>query len=369
LADEPQNAASPCPLTPRYTECGVLIDGDGVVFAIMKRGLVISVLATCILVSGLALGVGRLQPHGRELLYTSYNGSRTWASRLDVDRGLHVRLSPFGSGFQWSPDGEQIAFTANVDGDNDLFVMDAMGRGVRPMTDNTLGDYDPVWSPDGTRIAYISYAGGAGTDIYVINADGSNPRKVSGDQGSNANPVWSADGQQIAFERRWNGTFNMFVTDLNSDAIQLFDSTFTTILSLSWSPDGQQVAFAGADVENQTDIFVRNRDGGEARNLTLNQATAGWPIWSPDSQTIAYYSWPSVANDIFVHDVETGETHNLTNTFANETNAVWSLDGRQIAFTSGDERNAEIYLIEVDTGQITRLTHNRVRDYAPLWRP
>ena len=75
--------------------------------------------------------------------------------------------------------------------------MNADGSGLRRLTRNTVGDRNPVWSPDGRRIAFES-----DWQLNVMNADGSGQRRLTRNAGRNFAPAWSPDGQKIAFERR-----------------------------------------------------------------------------------------------------------------------------------------------------------------------
>jgi TolB protein len=72
----------------------------------------------------------------------------------------------------WSPNGKQIAFHSDRDGDDEIFVMNADGTGVRQLTDNDDFDGIPAWSPNGNQITFVSDRDGD-DEIFVMNADGS----------------------------------------------------------------------------------------------------------------------------------------------------------------------------------------------------
>jgi TolB protein len=78
----------------------------------------------------------------------------------------------------WSPDGKQIAFNSDRDGDDEVFVMDADGTNVRQLTANDDWDSDPAWSPDGKQIAFESDRYGD-SEIFVMDADGTNVRQLA----------------------------------------------------------------------------------------------------------------------------------------------------------------------------------------------
>ena len=88
------------------------------------------------------------------------------------------------------PASGRIVFASDRDGDYDLYVMDADGGNVQPLTDDAGWDSDPAWSPDGNRIAFKSDRDGD-SDIYVMDADGGNVRQLTDDPGWDEYPAWS----------------------------------------------------------------------------------------------------------------------------------------------------------------------------------
>ena len=101
----------------------------------------------------------------------------------------------YDSAGTWSPDGAQIAFESDVDGDMDIYVMNADGTGVRRLTgaepDADAHDEGPAWSPDGLQIAFTSGTGNLTGDIHVMNADGSDVRRITDNQ--DPRPGWARD--------------------------------------------------------------------------------------------------------------------------------------------------------------------------------
>ena len=101
----------------------------------------------------------------------------------------------YDSAGTWSPDGAQIAFESDVDGDMDIYVMNADGTGVRQLTgaepDADAHDEGPAWSPDGLQIAFTSGTGNLTGDIHVMDADGSDVRRITDNQ--DPRPGWARD--------------------------------------------------------------------------------------------------------------------------------------------------------------------------------
>lgn len=98
----------------------------------------------------------------------------------------------------WSPDGRQIVYALESEGNSDIYVMDADGGNQRLLIGGPEWEYLASWSPDGQRIAFTSHRDGEAA-IYVANADGSDVKRVSGRNVTAAVGRWSPDGTQLVF--------------------------------------------------------------------------------------------------------------------------------------------------------------------------
>ena len=203
----------------------------------------------------------------------------------------------------WSPDGRQMAFNSFGTGGEyalAIYVMNADGSSVRQLTDHTNYDGSPDWSPDGRRIAFTSLLDdgtSAESGIYVMNADGSNVTQLADDSeftGLSLSLSWSPDGQRIAFiSLGEEDTSAIYVMNADgSDVTHLADSTGWvtpfSLPSISWSPDGQEIAFTSPGDEGASAISIANADGSGVRELTGNSEFAQFdssPVWSPAAVT------------------------------------------------------------------------------------
>src|SRR5215216_5466209 len=96
----------------------------------------------------------------------------------------------YDSAPNWSPDGRQIAFESDQNGDMEIYAMDADGTDVRQITDNAVHDEGPAWSPDGERMVFTSGPDNLHSDIYVMNADGSDRMRLMDVPGRDESPDW-----------------------------------------------------------------------------------------------------------------------------------------------------------------------------------
>ena len=156
------------------------------------------------------------------------------------------------------------------------------------------------------KIAFIRLSNGD-IDIYSMNDDGSGVTQLTSAFDFNFFPVWSADGTKIAFLHLLLSPNSSDIYTMNADGSGLTNITNGTAVSpgdLTWSPDGTKIAFA-----NSSEIYVINADGTGLTNLTNSAGDDDSPAWSPDGLTIAYDN----GNDIYVMNANGTGITNPTN--------------------------------------------------------
>ena len=189
--------------------------------------------------------------------------------------------------------GNWLAFSATQNGNGDIYLLniDAALAGPGPvaatrLTTDPASDFDSTWSPDGKQIAFRSQRDG-NDEIYVMNADGTCQRNLTNDPVNDWSPAWSPDGTQIAFARFFDSNQFTDVAVINVDGTGLHRLTTASGEYPSWSPDGARIAFATARDGNY-EIYVMNADGSDQQRLTNNPAYDMSPAWSPDGTQIAF---------------------------------------------------------------------------------
>src|SRR5215216_113741 len=195
----------------------------------------------------------------------------------------------------WSPDGSKFVFTSNRSGSGktEIWMANADGSGLLRLTTSIQRgsdgqgpifslDFGPAWSPDGSKIAFVSNRDGADTELYVMNTDGSNLLRLTDDGLDDNSPDWSPDSQRIAFTKSQGAGIHI----INRDGTNLVS---VSVLSFSawptWSPDGSKFAFVQLDANNnfRGAVFIANTDGTNKIKVTNNPDGARAPSWAPSS--------------------------------------------------------------------------------------
>ena len=187
-------------------------------------------------------------------------------TRFLLFAGLCVCLT---SGEPWLRQGlaaqqSRIVFSHRAFDNFEIYVMDADGGNRENLSNHPVNDEDPDWSPDGTKIAFISNRNDGVYQVYVMDADGKNQIRLTDGPRQKQDPDWSPDGQQIAFTvRDWIN--HIAVMDANGNNRERFEND---ALGPSWSPDGGQIAFVSGRDEGAAEIYVIGADGQGLERVT-----------------------------------------------------------------------------------------------------
>jgi Tol biopolymer transport system component len=338
----------------------------------------------------------------------------------------------------WSPDGRTIAFARKSIRDSGIFEISAIGGPERKLTSAffdyathmslswsnddrllTYGDGDtlthldrhsgeqrkltklagcngfwsPVFSPDGTQIAFLCWKNGL-VSVFLMRPDGTGAHELTKDVNIPQLLAWSADGKRVlltnrrtnqlidvdvesgkestlaftqdagepAVARRGNRlaytrtheNVNIWGTSVapgSTEAHRLMVSSTRAQKAPDISPDGKRIAFE-SDRSGVKEVWVSDIDGGNPVQLThLNHPSMGTPRWSPTGHLIAFDSRAGGQASVYVVDPDGGVPRKISTKIKEPSVPTWSRDGNWIYFSS--EQNDEIYKMPTQGGEAT----------------
>ncbi len=201
--------------------------------------------------------------------------------RLDGSNLLNLTTSPnvTEGNPTWSPDGHQIAFDTNRDGDWEIYVMPSDGNGTPVNLTNSpsSSDTEPSWFSSGgllnnrEGIAFTSNRDG-NQEIYLMDADGSNPQRLTNNLANDTQPAATGGNGSILFTSDRDGNQEVYrINQDGADLVNLTNNPSGNDFQAVWSEDGDWIAFT-TDQDTNWEVYVMNRDGGERYNATRNPA-------------------------------------------------------------------------------------------------
>jgi hypothetical protein len=273
--------------------------------------------------------------------------------------------------------GGVLAFVRTLDNGWGIYLVNADGSDQRRILFHGQGVAYPEWSPDGGQIAFHKHQSDQVWSINVMEVQdvlsgqgtgGSNEKRLTHTETQDAGPVWSPDGSQIAFSR--DGDIWVMNGDGSDPRLLLDDPVYAS--GADWSPDGSQIVFeSGRD--GKAEIYVVQADGSNPQRLTHNDAEDWWPVWSPDGTQVAFMSDLDGDWEIFVMDGDGGNLRQLTHNEFDDTDPAWSPDGARIAFSSnrlsGIPFDTEIFIMESDGSNPQQITAEAGFEWGIDWWP
>jgi Tol biopolymer transport system component/C-terminal processing protease CtpA/Prc len=301
-----------------------------------------------------------------------------------------------------SPDGKTLALV--VRGEIWSIPADKGGDAER-LTDNPANDYDIYWSPDSSKLAFVSDRNGQ-FDIFTLDVKTNDLKPISAHADDENTPKWSPDGRSIAFLRSGK-TGGLYVANGDGSgeprrvAESLGNNMFTQgmyaagISSFNWSPDGKWLAFARTDTRHIEDLWLVPTAGGAARNITYFPGRNNSPEWSSDGKYLTFLSTRDRTSgyDLYsldlkreketeekptpkteekkpvVVEIEWDEIEDRAKRLTTQGAGSYSItpDGKSVVFTSSTGGPADFWSVPIKGGTVQRMTSAGEGTIAPRY--
>lgn len=244
----------------------------------------------------------------------------------------------------WSPDGSQMLFQSDRDGDIEIYLFTEATGVVTQLTRNTVEDQYASWSPplaDRKMRILFQRKAKASTDLWVMNVDGTGQRALYAGKKDDTQAAWSPLGDQVAFTSPMDGDSDIYLlrVSLSGGVVSavgaprnMTNHSAGADFSADWAPSGGEFLFVrepGSRVEalGNSSLWRMRADGSAETFIIDNQLIDKQADWSPDGTTIAFVS------------------------ATNGTDATW-----------------DIWTVDVNGGNVRRITNDTFGDFQPDWR-
>jgi TolB protein len=265
--------------------------------------------------------------------------------------------------------GTKIYFVSDRTGHKEVWSMDPDGSNQKQITSFKSISIMPAVSPDGSKIAFTSFARG-NPAIFILSTETGRRLSFYNQVASlNATPDFTPDGKQILYASSASGYAQIYVANLDGSSLKRISSSRAIEVEPKVNPKtGSDIVFVSGRTGPQQ-IFRMNFDGTGVERLTNGQGEASNPSWNPDGQHIAF-SWTrgyATGNfNLFLMDVATRQFDQLTHSEGRNENPSWAPDGRHLVFMSTRSGSHQIYSMLADGTQVHQLTTSG-RNQTPVW--
>ncbi|MEH7885328.1 hypothetical protein V7654_13520 [Bacillus sp. JJ1609] len=294
------------------------------------------------------------------------------------DRDSYKYYTGLGSGLAISDDDQRLAFSYYQDGREAIYIAESDGKNPKKVTHPTTEQHlDPEFSPDGSKLLYLSRNADKIQSLFIANQDGVNPKKLSNDELHVSEAIFSKDGSQIFFSgmpakdfKDWESStdvgFDLFsVNNDGKNLKQLTDDKRLSMESIALSPDGKELLF-----KDYTDLYMYNIEKEEISFSEFTKMMPSEPFYltlSPKRNVVAYTAVSKESTnsslyeyELFLKNLENGENTRLTNLKKAVVSPVFFHSNDKILFLEhtnwpNDPNHFKLMTVNLDSKEISEI--------------
>jgi Tol biopolymer transport system component len=269
---------------------------------------------------------------------------------------------------------------------SNLFLFDINAKTEIKLTNNqdvTISYWFPAISPNGKKVVFCKITNQTKGELFVIDIDGTNVQKISPAPMFKGNidvsetlidfhPSWSPDGTKIVFasNRNFLGSyttyFDIFSIDLSTYEISSLTKGYYDSSHPWFSPDGNKITFM-SNREGNWNIYTMDIDGKNIIKITSGRATNRFPKWSNDGKSIVFHSDRDGNTELYIYDIADETTTRITTDPSGNESASFSPDSNWVVYQSDTSGNYDLFIKNLLTGDVQKLTDSTFDETLADW--